>query len=98
MTTHGDRDEDYAFVGENPGSCQMILDHNVDWCGDCYACANCGLKFVPISSVHTAEEKAMERVKKIKLYDSRKNDPAFHSGFIEGKFAALQAIREGKEV
>jgi len=33
-------------------SCVSVLDHDPSWCGDCYACSICGLKFVPVTSPH----------------------------------------------
>ena len=32
-------------------SCVSVLDHDPSWCGDCYACSICGLKFVPVTSL-----------------------------------------------
>ena len=26
--------------------CRSIFDHQVNWCGDCYACSNCGKRFI----------------------------------------------------
>ena len=30
----------------------MYLDHRVSWCGDCFACSECGMKFTPTLSPH----------------------------------------------
>ena len=37
--------EEYAYQLKRT-DCKSILDHDVNWCGDCYACANCGKKFI----------------------------------------------------
>lgn len=39
--------EEYSFKGERPEKCEMICDHIIYWCGDSYACNDCGLRFIP---------------------------------------------------
>lgn len=36
----------YAYKTEKEDC--SFEDHNPQWCGDCYACSECGLRFVPI--------------------------------------------------
>lgn len=42
-----EKKEEYSFKGDKPEKCDMICDHCVCWCGQEYACCNCGLKFIP---------------------------------------------------
>ena len=53
--------EEYSFKGECPEECEMICDHSIGWCGDSYACSNCGLKFIP----EKWRNQALEDCKKI---------------------------------
>ena len=41
-----------GFVFAQKKQCNMYLDHRVSWCGDCFACSECGMKFTPTLSPH----------------------------------------------
>lgn len=45
---------EYAFLPEERKECLDFLDHTPQWCGDCYACARCGLVFVSKKTLRTA--------------------------------------------
>ena len=34
-----------VYAWETDKKCELYLDHNPQWCGDCFACSECGLKF-----------------------------------------------------
>ena len=50
---------EYAF--HTGKKCEMFLDHNPMWCGDCYACGNCGLIFVEKRATRLAAKEERER-------------------------------------
>jgi hypothetical protein len=42
--------ESQAFEGK---SCELYLDHKISWCGDCFACENCGKIFILLQEIKT---------------------------------------------
>ena len=58
--------KEYAYQLKRT-DCKSILDHDVNWCGDCYACANCGKIFITAGianeAILTERKKAIEQTK-----------------------------------
>jgi hypothetical protein len=59
--------EEYSFKGENPEKCDMICDHCVCWCGQEYACCNCGLRFIPAKWANDSRTNLLEEVREANL-------------------------------
>jgi hypothetical protein len=60
FTTKKERFEEKGIEGENPSECEMICDHIIVWCGDCYVCKNCGLRFISAKWANSAIKEAKE--------------------------------------
>jgi len=41
--------EEFAYQLKRTKECQIVLDHNPVWCGDCFACSECGKIFITAS-------------------------------------------------
>ena len=63
--------EEYSFKGENPEKCEIICDHEIYWCGDSYACNNCGLRFIPAKWANAKISKEKEKAYREGYYYGR---------------------------
>jgi len=78
---------------EENKECQLVLDHNPVWCGDCFACSKCGQIFVTAGvanvSVHQANQNTTnaERIRGLKkrtIENMLLDDPLYQKMGMDG--------------
>lgn len=70
----------YQLAGND---CNAVFNHEVYWCGDCYACSKCGKRFIPADvanqALHHRDSAIIEAVRE-KIKGMKEEHPFCHDG------------------
>ena len=86
--------EEFAYQVKRTKECQIVLDHNPVWCGDCFACSECGKIFITagVANESIAQALAEERVRVVGEIERRAKDPLEAQSFEEGKRISIENL------